>query len=308
MEGVFSEKTGKGIAVNTRILTTEFKYFVPRTLREALRLIDRNGPNARVIAGGTDLLVQMKLEVISPDCLINIMKIPELNFIKMEKGSLRIGATAKWSEILEFCSRDRKHAALYEAVRSLGKVQVRHMGTIGGNLCSASPAADSAPALLVYNGRVKLVRARGERILPLDKYFKGVNETVKTAQELMTEIRIPSLRNGLGSAFKKLTRVGTDISKISCAVAIVRKGRVCVSCRVAMGAVAPVPMRMRGAEELMDGEKVEASLVEEMGHRISAEIQPITDIRSTAEYRRQVAVVLFKDVFWMAWKRAGGEE
>lgn len=294
--------------MNTRILKAEFEYFTPNTIKEALHLLDQYGSDANVIAGGTDLLVQMKNEVISPSHLINIMKISEMSFIKAEEGWLRIGAATKWHEVVEFCAKDRKYTALYEASCSLGKVQVRNMGTIGGNLCTASPAADSAPALLVFNSRVKLTSAQGERIISLEDFFKGVNLTAMAPNEIMTEIQIPSINNGMGSAFMKITRVGADISKISCAVALERQGDICASCKIAMGAVAPVPMKIDQATRIVIGKKVDASLVEEMEKKVSEEINPITDIRSTAEYRRKTAAILLKDVFWKAWHRAGGDK
>lgn len=294
--------------MNTRILKAEFEYFTPNTIKEALHLLDQYGSDANVIAGGTDLLVQMKNEVISPSHLINIMKISEMSFIKAEEGWLRIGAATKWHEVVEFCAKDRKYTALYEASCSLGKVQVRNMGTIGGNLCTASPAADSAPALLVFNSRVKLTSAQGERIISLEDFFKGVNLTAMAPNEIMTEIQIPSINNGMGSAFMKITRVGADISKISCAVALERQGDICASCKIAMGAVAPVPMRIDQAVRIVIGKKIDAFLVEEMGKKVSEEINPITDIRSTTEYRRKTAAILLKDVFWKAWHRAGGDK
>ncbi len=292
--------------MNTRILKAEFEYFAPNTIQEALHLLDQYGSDAKVIAGGTDLLVQMKNEVISPSHLINIMKISEMSFIKAEEGWLRIGAATKWHEVVEFCAKDRKYTALYEASCSLGKVQVRNMGTIGGNLCTASPAADSAPALLVFNSRVKLTSAQGERIINLEDFFKGVNLTAMAPNEIMTEIQIPSINKGMGSAFMKITRVGADISKISCAVALERQGDICASCKIAMGAVAPVPLRIDQADRIVIGKKVDASLIEEMEKKVSEAINPITDIRSTAEYRSQTASILLKDVFWKAWHRAGG--
>lgn len=296
------------MAVNTRILKTEFEYFTPDNFHKALQLLDQYSPDVKVIAGGTDLLIQMKKEVISPRYLINIMKISDTSFIKVENGWLRIGAATKWREVMEFCAKDRKYAALYEASSSVGKVQVRNMGTIGGNLCTASPAADSAPALLVFNSRVKLANMQGERILNLKDFFKGVNVTAMASNEIMTEIQIPSIQNGMGSAFMKTTRVGADISKINCAVAVERQGDLCTSCRIGIGAVAPVPMRIQEAERIVVGKRVDTSLVEEMGQKAIEEIKPITDIRSTTEYRRQVAAILLKDVFWKAWQRAGGKE
>lgn len=293
--------------VNTRILTQEFDYLVPKTIKEAVQLLNQYGQEAKVIAGGTDLLVQLKRETISPNYLINISKISELSIIK-DDGPLRIGAGARLCEVMQFCEKSGQYAALWEALRSLGKTQIRNIGTIGGNLCNGSPAADSAPPLLIFEAQVKLFSERGERILDLEDFFKGANMTALDSNEMMTEIQLGPIHGRVGSAFMKMARVGADIAKINCAVAVERQGDFCVLCRIALGAVAPVPMRARGAEHILQGHEIDASLIEKAGREVAEEIKPIDDIRSTVEYRRGVAAVLFKDVFWKAWKRAGGEE
>lgn len=293
--------------VNTRILQQEFDYFTPKSTQEAISLLSKYGSDAKIIAGGTDLIVQMKLEKVSPVYLINILHIPELNHI--EKGNdLRIGAAAKLKDVREFCSNNKEYIALFEAVSVLGKAQVWNMGTIGGNLCNASPSADTAPALLVYKARAKLLSEKGERILDLEEFFKGVNTTAMAPDEIMTEIQIDALSEATGSAFIKVARVGADISKVTCAVAVERDGEACVSCRIALGAVAPVPMRAHETERILSGNTIDASLVKEAGHMVAEEINPIDDVRSTAKYRKGIADVLFRDVFWKAWRRSGGEE
>jgi carbon-monoxide dehydrogenase medium subunit len=127
------------------------------------------------------------------------------------------------------------------------------------------------------------------------------------AGEIMTEIHVPSAQDHQGSAFLKVARVAADISKLSCAVALQRDTDRCVSCRIALGAVAPLPMRVKAAEELLSGKQINATLLAEAGTSVSAEIRPISDVRSTEAYRRQVAAVIFKDTFDMAWERAGGK-
>jgi carbon-monoxide dehydrogenase medium subunit len=232
------------MAVNTRILPQGLECLFPKTIHEVVQMLTQYGQDAKVVAGGTDLLVRIKQGLISPGYLILIMKIPELINITKDE-CLRIGAATRLCEVLNFCAADEKYAAVSEALRSLGKVQIRNIATIGGNLCNASPAADSAPPLLVFDSRVKLCSVQGERILNLEKFFKGVNVTTMASNEIMTEIQIPSIQNGMGSAFTKITRVSADISKISCAVAVERRGDLCASCRIAMGAVASIPMRVR---------------------------------------------------------------
>ena len=291
--------------MNTRILAVDFEYLVPKTIRESIEMLDRYGPDAKPCAGGTDLLVQMKKQVLSPRYLIDLGKISDLSFIRIEDGWLKIGGATKWSEILAFCGGKRNYDALLDAVSSLGKVQVRNMGTIGGNLCTASPAADSAPPLLVLDGRVKLEGPQGERRVAIKDFFVGVNQTVMTPNEIMTEVQIPPVEDKTGGAFAKTTRVGVDVSKISCAVSVKRLGDTCTTCRIALGAVAPVPLLVKGPV-IIEGKKVDPSVVDEVSHRVAGETRPIDDIRSTAAYRKAMGAVLVRDVFWKAWHRAEG--
>lgn len=293
--------------VNTRILKQAFEYFEPRTIQESLRLLDQYGGDAKVIAGGSDLLVQMKHETVNPKYLINISKIPDLNYIK-DNESLHIRAATTLHDVLRFCARDRRYAALFEAIKSLGTVQIRNVGTIGGNICNASPAADSAPPLLVFDAQVKLCSLRSEKLLLLTDFFKGANLTVMASNEILTEIEIPPVPKGSGNAFLKITRAGADISKLSVAVALERDGEICTSCRIALGAVAPVPMRVKQAEKLLIGKKIEHGLLEEVGKKAAEEIKPVSDIRSTAEYRKKTAAFLVKEVLLRAWQRATAEE
>ena len=291
---------------NSRILTQAFEYMAPKNIEELMGLLKQHGSKARIMAGGTDLVVMMKQEKVQPAFLIHIMGIPELCHIR-EEGGLRIGAASKLRDVRAFCA-DSPYQALHEAISVLGKPQVWNMGTIGGNLCTASPAADTAPPLLVLNARVRLLGPKGERVVPLEDFFTGVNQTVLSPQEILLSVQTDPMEPGTGNAFMKIARVGADVSKITCAVFLKREGNVCKSCRIALGAVAPVPMRVKEAEALLQDQEMTNAFIERAGGKVSEEIRPIDDVRSTAEYRRHVAGVLFRDVFWKAWHRAGGEE
>jgi carbon-monoxide dehydrogenase medium subunit len=293
--------------VNTRILTREFDYHRPGSLAEAFELLAEYGDAAKVIAGGTDVVPQLKYEKIAPNHLITLMKISGLSDIDEGNGGLNVGACARLVDVKQACAKNPGYAALHDAMRSIGKVQVMNMGTLGGNLCTASPAADSVPPLLVMNARVTLASREGSRTLNIEEFITGPYTSAMTADEIMTEIHIPAGQDQAGCAFFKIARVAADISKLSCAVALQRDADRCVACRIALGAVAPVPLRIKGAEELLGGRQMDAALLAEAAARVSDEIQPISDVRSTETYRRQVAAVIFKDVFNMAWKRAGGK-
>jgi carbon-monoxide dehydrogenase medium subunit len=250
---------------------------------------------------------QLKYEKIAPNHLVTLMKISGLSDIREENGGLRIGACARLRDVKQACAQGLKYAALHDALRSIGKVQVMNMGTLGGNLCTASPAADSLPPLLVLNGRVILASREGSRTLDLEDFITGPYTAAMAADEIMTEIQIPPAKNHQGSAFLKVARVAADISKLSCAVALQRDAERSVACRIALGAVAPVPMRIKKAEKLLGGRQINSDLLAEAAASVSAEIRPISDVRSTEAYRRQVAAVIFKDVFDIAWQRAGGK-
>ncbi|MDI7259502.1 MAG: xanthine dehydrogenase family protein subunit M [Thermodesulfobacteriota bacterium] len=289
--------------VNTHILANEFGYIEPRTIDEALQYLADYGEKTRIIAGGTDLLVQMKTGKICPQYLLNISKIPALRYLIKEK-SLRIGALTAFRELERSQVIRERYTALFEAAKSVSSVQIKNMGTVGGNLCNASPAADSAPPLLVFGGKVKLVDVRQERTLPLEKFFIGPGKTVLTPEEFLLEVEVDGGEDRTGSAFKKMGRVSADLSKVSVAVAIVRKGNVCEECRIALGAVAGVPMRARSGEEILKGEKMKESLIENASLQVAQEISPIDDIRSTAWYRKEVAKVIVQDAIRLAWERA----
>ena len=290
--------------INTRILPDQFEYFEPRTVEEALRTLTTCGKNAKIIAGGTDLLVEMKMGKVHPGCLVNISRIPALRYL-IEERSLRIGALTSFQEIERSSTVRTRYTALYEAACSVTSVQIKHMGTIGGNLCHASPAADSAPPLIALGGKVKLVAGERERALPLEDFFVGPGKTVLFPGELFMDVQLPELPRGTGSAFLKLGRVSADLAKASVAVMISREGEVCKECRIVMGAVAEKPMRAAEAEKVLIGGKWSRALTEKAGEKVSEEIRPIDDIRSTLWYRKEVSKVLVRDALERAWERTG---
>jgi carbon-monoxide dehydrogenase medium subunit len=290
--------------VNSHILPQEFQYYEPRTLVEAVSLLQTYGASAKILAGGTDLLVQMKLGKIQSQHLINISKIAELRFLIEEQG-LRIGPLTLHRDLEKSSIVHERFTALFEAARSVTSVQVRNMGTLGGNLCHASPAADSAPALIVLGARIKIAGGGGNRTLLLEDFFVNPGKTHLMPSELLAEIQVPEPGAGSGSAFVKLTRVAADLAKVNIAVFIQREKDVCRNCRIASGAVAPKPIRLKQAEEVLHGKRFEENLFRLAGEKAAAEIQPITDIRSTAWYRQEVTKVLVRDALQKAWERAG---
>ncbi len=289
--------------VNSHILSHPFEYLEPKTIEEALHYLVTYGEKARVIAGGTDLIVQMKMDKVHPAHLISIAKLPSLRYL-IEEDGLRIGALTPFKEIEKSNIIKKQYIALYEAARSVSSVQIKNMGTIGGNLCNASPAADSAPPLIAFGAKVKIAKGNQERFLRLEEFFVGPGKTALNPKELLIEIEVPKLIGRTGSAFLKMMRVSADLAKISAAAVITREGDFCRDCKIVLGSVAEVPLRTKEAEKILIGKKFEEELVQRASLRASDEIKPIDDIRSTAWYRREVSRVLVRDTIKLAWKRA----
>jgi len=289
--------------MNSHIVAQEFEYLEPKTIEEAILQLNTYGDKAKVIAGGTDLIVQMKMDMVHPEYLINIARIPALRYLIHDKG-LRIGALTPFQELQKWILIREKYTALFEAAQSVSRTQIKNMGTVGGNLCNASPAADSAPPLLVLGGRLKLVGGGPGRVVPLEDFYVGPGKTVLSSKELLIEVQLPESKDGTGSAFLKVVRVAADPAKLNVAVAIEREKDVCKDCRIALGSVAPKPFRTIEAEDILKGKRLTMDLIEKTSQRASEEIQPITDIRSTVEYRREVTKVIVRDAIKLAWGRA----
>jgi len=293
--------------MNTRLISHEFEYHAPQTLQKALELLSRYGSEAKILAGGTDLVGHLKFGKRTPAHVIDIKKLAELKSIS--KGAVfKIGAGNNFKTVQDFFAGSIDYAGLFESIYSIGKTQVLNMGTIGGNLANGSPKADTAPPLLTYNARIKLVSLKGERTLDLKEFHAGPNNTVMADNEILTEIEFDALPSHASSAFEKTARVGADISKITCAVTVIRQGNVCKSCRIACGAAAPVPMRTPRAEALINTKPVEKQLIENVALQVGKEIEPPAWGRTSQEYRRHMVAVMFRDGFWRAWQKAGGEE
>jgi carbon-monoxide dehydrogenase medium subunit len=291
------------MTVNTRVLVNDFEYTVPSSLDQALGFLDRHGDDARVLAGGTDLIIQMKLGRRSPKFLVDVSKLEELK--RLEAGEkVRIGAGRRYMDVLPYLKGLGRYHGLAEAIDSIGKLQVLSVATIGGNLGNGSPAADTAPPLITYDASVCVRSAHMERIIPLCEFHTGPGATVLAPDEIIVDVEFDAFPDGRASAFRKLTRVASDISKVTCAVALQRDGETCTWCRIALGAVGPTPLRARTAEAALEGRTIDPSALDECVRLVVDDIAPIDDIRCSEMYRREAAGVLFKDAFESAWERA----
>lgn len=290
--------------INSHILSQQFELIEPHTIEEAMKWMANYEGKAKFMAGGTDLLVRMKMGKVSPEVIINLAKIPGLRYLIIEHG-LRIGVLTTFRQIEQCELIQKEYTALYEAAKAVTSTQIKIMGTLGGNLCHGSPAADSAPPLIAFGAVVKAIKGDQERTIPLESFFTGPRQTVLKQEELMAEIQVPEPKAHKGSAFVKLGRVSADLAKVSVAVVIEREQDVCKDCKIVMGSVAAIPYRTKGAEAILKGERLAEGLVEKACLQASEEIKPITDLRSTAGYRKEVSKILVRDVINLAWKRAG---
>ena len=305
---------------NSHILVHEFEYMEPASLEEAIRLLNEYGDRAQVLAGGTYLLTQMKMERLAPEYVINIGKLPGLDGIAWQDSAreytgLRIGALTTIRALRNAPQVQAGYTALADACAAFGSTQIQMMGTIGGNLCNGSPASDTVPALVAFDAQLVLVGPAGERLVPVAEFLVGPGKTALQSGELLVTVQLPPLpsppRGGaggeVGSAFIKIARVAADLAKASVAAVLVREGDRIVHCRLAFGSVGPTVLRTPKAEAVLIGQPFSSALALEAGQVAVEEVSPIDDVRSTAWYRREVVKALTHDVLYKAWERAGQE-
>lgn len=284
-------------------------YYQPETVEEALSLLDRCGKEARLLAGGTDLMNLMRNRAVAPSCVIDISRVSGLADITVApSGDLRIGAMAALKAVAGSAVVVEGWPLLREAILQMGMTQLRNMGTVAGNICRASPSADSAPALLVLEARVEVRGSGGSREVPVGRFFAGPGQTVLKSNEMVTAIRVPPLPAGTGTAFLKLARVAEDLAKVNVAVLLVRQNDVCQQARIALGGVAPTPIRAGKAEAVLRGKPPDDKLMAKAGVTAAGETSPISDVRSTADYRRELSRVLVSRAIGIAWGRASGKK
>jgi carbon-monoxide dehydrogenase medium subunit len=290
---------------NSHLLVRRFDYCEPVTIEEALALLAEEGVETAVLAGGTFLLVQMKMEQMAPERLVNVAGLAELSGVTFPDHGLDVGAMTTIWELRNRASIQDDYAALADACAAFGSTQIQLNGTIGGNVCNGSPASDTVPALVALDAEVVLVGRGRQRRMGIEDFLIGPGETALADGELLTRILVPEPAAGAGSAFVKVSRVRADLAKASAAASVVRDGDRIVDCRLAFGAVGPTVVRAYEAEEMMAGERFTTELALAAGRAASQQVSPIDDVRSSARYRRQVVGALCHDALQAAWERAG---
>jgi len=273
-----------------------FNYLEPRTIKEAVLLLIKYQGMAKVVAGGTDLLNQIRLKMIKPQYVVDIGYIPGLDYIKYDsEGQLSIGALATIRSLEMSAELQRHHPVISQAASLIGSIAIRNVGTIGGNLCHASPSAETAPPLIGLGASVKLMGPDGERTVALEKFFTGPGQTVLQTGELMVEIQVPPMPPHTKGIYLKHSIRGTvNPAVVGVAAVVAMEGKRCKEIKLVLGAVAPTPIRAKKAEAILREEEIADALIEKAAQAASDESSPITDVRASADYRKEMVRVYTK--------------
>jgi CO/xanthine dehydrogenase FAD-binding subunit len=269
-----------------------YGYYQPESLDEVFRL-KKTIPDSVYISGGTDLMVRIKKRELRPNAVISLRSIPDLSGVKNGK-IVRIGAMTSISDILINVMLDEKYPVLIQAAKALGSVQIRNVATIGGNLCNGSPAADMAPPLLVLEAKVRLQSVQKNRDLSLEKFFLGPGETHLSPGEILTDVLLEPPEPNTKAIFLKKGRTRMDLAVASVAALIRTDGNRCLKARIAAGSVAPTPLRLFEVETFLEGAILSRELLTKAQKLAAKRVSPISDVRSTADYRRHIVGVLVK--------------
>ncbi len=272
----------------------KFDYIEPGSLREACELLEQHPDDAKVIAGGTALLIWMRMRLLNPRLVISLEKIPDFNYIRYDdKDGLRIGAGARHREI-ELAPAVRSHyPLLHETFRKVAQPRIRNMGTIGGNLCQGDPLTDPGASLIALDAELTLAHSKGERTLSLEEFFVDYYQTDLRPGEVLTEIHVPPLIKPLGWSHIKFTpRSVEDFATVGVAMTLRGQKNRCEDIRIALNSVASRILRAKRAESILRGQQVTEKLLQEMSETAATEVDPMDDNRGSAEYKREMVKVL----------------
>jgi CO/xanthine dehydrogenase FAD-binding subunit len=286
-----------------------FEYHTPASVGEALDLTAKYGSMGRYIAGGTDLLIAMKKREAGPEHLISLSGLASLKGITSDDKGVHIGALTTLAEIERSDIIRKQYLPLRDAVDVMASIQVRNLATIGGNLCSAIPSADTAPPLIALNASVRLVGPEGERTVPVEAFFTGPKESVRKTQEILAEIAIPKPAPASSGCYLKLMRRhAMDLALVGVAawLKIDSHTKVCKEARIALGAVAPTPIRVPEAEAQLVSKAVSETVATEAARIAGMQCRPITDIRASLDYRCSMVRVFTRRAVMEAFKRITG--
>ncbi|MET3506513.1 FAD binding domain-containing protein [Halalkalibacter oceani] len=271
----------------------EIEYHNPTSVDALLACLDQYGEDGKLLAGGTDLILQMKFKRWSQQHIINVKSIPELKKIETSDSYLEIGCNTTLSELLDHDGVKSLYPALWQAIYELADRQIRNRGTLVGNVCNASPAADANTALLIYHSEVHIQSSADSKIVPISEFWLGPSKTILKPNEFVRAIRLPLPGERAFSSFQKLGRTYDDIAIINAAASVeLDEAGQCTGARIAMGAVGPTTLQAPLASAHLLGKRLDKTVIEEAAKMASDEASPITDVRASATYRRKMVRVL----------------
>jgi len=285
------------------------RYEAPTTIKDAVALLHKAKGKAFVLAGGTDLLVRLKGDMLDADVIVDIKRIPQMHNIASKGGAFRIGATVSCAALGENKALVKAWPGVVEAANLIGSDQVQSRCTIAGNLCNASPAADSVPALIAARAKVAIVGPKGRRTLPVEKVVLGPGTTSLKTGEIVESISLPKSEPKSGDAYLRfIPRTEMDIAVCSAGVSLTLGARgIIKKARVVLGAVAPTAVLVPAAARALVGQKLDEAVMAKVAKACEAACSPIDDKRGTQEFRTEVAGVLAKRAAKIAYQRAGGK-
>ena len=283
-----------------------FDYRAPRSLDEALGILGQYGDDGRVIAGGTALVTMMRQRLVQPTCLVSLRDVAGLGRIEAN-GAVRIGALVTHREVETSPLIQERLPVLAETFRRVGTIRIRHMATVGGALAHADPNQDPPVTLIALDARVEIRGAGGQREAPIAEFFRDYYEPALEPGELVTAITVPLLPAASGTSFVKfLPRTADDYATVAVAATVTLEpdGERCRTARIGLGSVATIPLRARAAEALLPGERLDDALVKAAGEAARDEVDPLTDHRGSAAYKREMTAVMVGRALRQAWADA----
>jgi len=288
----------------------DFEYEAPITLAAAIELAGKHNSSARMLAGGTDLIDQVRVGRLAPDMLIDVKKIAELNVLEHSSFGLRLGAAVPCYQVYGHCGIVSDYAALADSCRIIGGVQIQSRASVGGNLCNSGPAADSIPSLIALEAVALIAGPKGRREVAVEDFCTGPGKNVLAAGELLVELKFPARVANSGSHYRRfIPRNEMDIAVVGVGASVVlndAKDKF-VSARISLGAVAPTPLFAKAAGDALAGQPVNDDSIAKAAAAAKVIAKPITDMRGTAEFRMHITGVLVERALKAAVARAKGE-
>jgi carbon-monoxide dehydrogenase medium subunit len=276
---------------------TPFEYRTPKSLKEVHANLKEFGSDAKLVAGGTALIIMMKQRLVRPSCLISLRSVRGLNGIELQNGGLRIGGLATHRQVESSPLVRRRLPMLAETYHHVATLRVRNMATVGGGLAHADPNQDPPPSLIALGATLKATSANGSRVVPMDDFFKDYYETVLNPDEIITEVMVPRLLPNTGAAYIKfLPRTADDYATVSAAAVLTldKTKKTIVDVRIALGSVGVTPIRATAAEAVLRGQPLKTEAFAEAGEKAKEAVDPISDFRGSAGYKKDMAAVFVR--------------